>query len=150
MTNCRRENNSNWDVNSACVTHTVSELSLPYTTKMIFVFCLFLSVSPTSVEQMCLLEKYQKKNFYTEGHLGRTRQCRRAYWRLLALNRWPFRFYVVSKSTGPTWQPWMFLGCAGLPGDIQPVPQRCLLGSQLCVLQGPTVSGGPQAGGDNN
>lgn len=111
-----------------------------------------LCVIPSSAEQMLLPTQ---TNFCsvlllsTDGHSGSPRWSRRAYW-LLPLNWWPFCFYMVSKSTGPTWQPWMFPGWPGLLCDIQSSPQRSLLGSRLCILQGPTVSGSPQAGGDNN
>ena len=37
-----------------------------------------------------------------------------------------------------------------VPGDIKPAPQRCLIGSQIRVLQGSIQSGRPQSGGDNN
>lgn len=138
---------SNCGVNAPWLAHT-ARTKQKWNSRFAYLF-FFLSC----VERMLLLEKlknnFKKKKIQTHWRtLGQDTDKRPwAYWPLLALHWWPFLFYMVSRSTGPTWQPWMFLGWVGSPDDIHPAPQRRLLGSQLCVLQGPTVSGSPQAGG---
>lgn len=60
-------------------------------------------LSPSSVEQMLLLENEVKTPFFlsiTEGHLGRTHRCQRAWWLLLAAagtELVTFSFYMISK-----------------------------------------------------
>lgn len=164
MTNSRREDNNiknrpysvyiyifksisewMWDVESSWLTHTARQFLFLYTPKLVsvcFHICCFSKTTWTPTTPR-------------DTRAGRTSR-RRAHQRPLALNRWPFCFFfliphVLQKTAGPTWRPWMFLGCgAGSPGDIQPPPRRRRLGSRLCLLQGPAVSGVAQTGGDNN
>lgn len=111
-------------------------------TKQIWVY-----VIPSSAEQMLLLTQnqlFQCLSFKTQTATWEAFTRVDGYTGCCHWTGDLFVFIWFPKALG---QP-DSLGWPGLLCDIQSSPQRWLLGSQLCIL--PTVSGSPQAGGDNN